>query len=104
MLQPKNFRNSKYFFKLNNLYGINSSLRLFDTNNLFLCIINIHDKSFMKIIAKYFHDISSTLLSFIIYKKCKCILIILYFIVIIKIRFVSFNFIVCNFICACIGI
>ena len=42
---------------LNELYGINSSFRLFGTNNLFLYILNIHDKSIMKIIAKYFHDI-----------------------------------------------
>jgi hypothetical protein len=42
---------------LNYLYGINSSFRLFGTNNLFLYILNIHDKSIMKIVAKYFHDI-----------------------------------------------
>ena len=42
---------------LNELYGINSSFRLFGTNNLFLYILNIHDKSIMKIVAKYFHDI-----------------------------------------------
>jgi hypothetical protein len=42
---------------LNELYGINSSFRLFGKNNLFLYILNIHDKSIMKIVAKYFHDI-----------------------------------------------
>jgi hypothetical protein len=42
---------------LNDLYGINSSFHLFDTNDLFLYIINIHDKSIMKIVEKYFHDI-----------------------------------------------
>jgi hypothetical protein len=34
MLQPKNFRNS------NDLYGINSSFRLFGANNVFLYILN----------------------------------------------------------------
>ena len=50
----KKFQKLEILF-LNNLYGINSSFRLFDTNNLFLCII--HDKSIMKIVAKFFHDI-----------------------------------------------
>ena len=37
----KKFQKLEIFF-LNDLYGINSSFRLFDTNNLFLYILQIY--------------------------------------------------------------
>ena len=49
------------FVKLRNTFvtdicKINSSFRSIDTKNLFLYILNVHDKSIMKIISIYFHD------------------------------------------------